>query len=463
MASGLNLPNLQIRPDVVSSGAPPSGAQLLLSLLQQGIETGLRKTEERGKNSRSSMEHEARMAEYKLASDKEKTRVAELKHLTEVQSAAATAADPLIQQMLAGGRLDEALQLANQVSGGKLNIAALQQNQRPPSAIGGQGLVVSGGQQQGGVAPFQMPAGLSENGQQFVKAWSMLSNEGKGYFAEHILPKLAQLDDNARRGAAEGNLEKITGVSGTGELAGKTVTRYVDRKTGKTVQQWEEAPSKDRWVMTNKVAESGRAIMVNQATGEEKESMGEAGLGLLAPLALTNITRANQAIQTMDQVHRKWMVPFENEIIAGTAKYDGWEKFLQQYAKAQSADGVLNRAAVALAVTELNKTNPKLAKYLWASELWAFEDSQLQNRPSDFRTKMDHNVSSIGAGLAGNADFVTSVQESRATRLNGYNEALPQFQALLKRGLKRLPATGIGTPQTSPSPGTTVVPEPFKP
>lgn len=160
--------------------------------------------------------------------------------------------------------------------------------------------------------------------------------------------------------------------------------------------------------------------------------MGSGGLGGLA--------KTSSAITEMDQANQM-LTPFEN---APGRNITGLDYFTGLRAKMYDAHGVVDQATHAAAFAQLNKTNPDLANYLRAAEMWALADGAVSGKTSDFRTKLDGFVSAIGPNAG--AAQIKNTQTARATRLAELQKFQPAMEAAAQRFVPQGGGRG-GAPQ----------------
>ena len=163
-----------------------------------------------------------------------------------------------------------------------------------------------------------------------------------------------------------------------------------------------------------------RAAM--QRPGGMTGGMGSGGIGGLA--------RTSAAITEMGQAH-DMMTPFEEAKRAHQINYDGLDYFLGLRGKMYDAHGVVDQATHAAAFAHLNQVNPRLANYLRAGEMWALADGSVSGRTSDFRTKLDGFVSTIGPN--GGDQQIDNTQRGRSTRLEELRKFQPAMEAAAQR------------------------------
>lgn len=157
---------------------------------------------------------------------------------------------------------------------------------------------------------------------------------------------------------------------------------------------------------------------------------GAGGAGGFGSGGLPAAGRAIASIGSMG-VASAAMKDYEQQVLAGKAKFDGLDQFQARLAGHFDKNGVVDDAVFSAAVADLNKRNPDLANYLQNEYLWALEDSNLSGRPSDFRTKMDTFVSSMKANPS--QKVMESIWAGRDARLQGYQKVVPAIQARLDR------------------------------
>lgn len=150
--------------------------------------------------------------------------------------------------------------------------------------------------------------------------------------------------------------------------------------------------------------------------------MGSGGIGGLARTS-GGITEMGQADQMM--------TPYENAVKNKTANYNGLDYFQGMLSKMYDAHGTVNQAVHSATFANLDKTNPDLANYLRAAELWALADGTVSGRTSDFRTKLDGFVSAIGPNAG--PQQVDNTQRARSTRLQALQKFQPAMEAAASR------------------------------
>lgn len=108
------------------------------------------------------------------------------------------------------------------------------------------------------------------------------------------------------------------------------------------------------------------------------------------------------------------MKKFEEAAKANPALFGGVDQFLSEFNKEIDSGKVTtwHAAEKSAAINALNKTNPALAQYLRAGMQFAFGENEIQQRPSDFRTKMSEFMNSISAGMNPETiDMVSGIRE----------------------------------------------------
>lgn len=189
-----------------------------------------------------------------------------------------------------------------------------------------------------------------------------------------------------------------------------------------------------------------RAASAGARAGGGATGFGAGGVGGTARqmAAIVGLNNANDRL-----------TPFENAVSAGTANYSGLDYWKTMQAKMYDAKGIVDPAIHAAVYSKLNQDNPELANYLLSSEQWALEDSQLSGRASDFRTKLDGFVSSIGPNAS--PKNIANVQSFRTTRLGELNKARVAMEALMARAAGGQSGT---PPQMQPTPQASATPSP---
>lgn len=177
--------------------------------------------------------------------------------------------------------------------------------------------------------------------------------------------------------------------------------------------------------------------------GGANGGMGMGGIGGLARTS-AGITEMNQADQMM--------TPFEEAAKAGTANYTGLDYFKGLMTKMYDAHGMVNQAVHTAAFNNLDQVNPQLSNYLKAGEAWALADGTISGRTSDFRTKLDAFVSSIGPNA--NPSQIVNTQTMRHTRLAELQKFQPAMEAAANRFLPagQAPSTPAPPPVASAPP-----------
>lgn len=118
------------------------------------------------------------------------------------------------------------------------------------------------------------------------------------------------------------------------------------------------------------------------------------------PQQLMQGTRGVQGARMMLLSHQN-MVPFEKAAAVDPSKFTGWDQFQAQFANDFNEGKITNlgNAERSAAIVNLNKTNPDLAQYVRNGLYYAFGENELQQRPSDFRTKMSDYLATIGPAM----------------------------------------------------------------
>lgn len=171
-------------------------------------------------------------------------------------------------------------------------------------------------------------------------------------------------------------------------------------------------------VYTPKDQAFGRGKPMGGMTG----GMGSGGIG--------GLMRSAGGVTEMEQAD-KMMRPFEENARSGKANYNGLDYFQGQMAKMYDAHGKIDQAIHSAVFANLNKVNPDLANYLKSGEAYALGDGAVSGKTSDFRTKMDAFVNSIGPNATG--ANIDNTQNMRSTRLNEYNKFKPALEGAVSR------------------------------
>lgn len=186
----------------------------------------------------------------------------------------------------------------------------------------------------------------------------------------------------------------------------------------------------------SKLTRNGRPLLMNSKTMEFREA--PQGMALPdtgdSPQQLMLGQRGLQGAKMMFHGHQA-MQQFEAKAKADPNLYAGWDQFLAEFNKEIDSGKVSGWSAAqkSAAITHLNKTNPDLAQYIRAGMQFAFGENEIQQRPSDFRTKMSEAMNSISAGM--NPETIDMVAGIRAESML---PTLETYQKLRQRW--KLPA-----------------------
>lgn len=176
----------------------------------------------------------------------------------------------------------------------------------------------------------------------------------------------------------------------------------------------------------------GPGVYVPRAQAVGKHAPAGAGSGMITGLGSGGIVGVGRAIASVKSMHLadQQMKAFENDPQA-TAHYGAAKAFEQSLASHFDAHGMIDEGTMSSALSDLNKNDPGLANYMQNAYLWALEEANLSGRPSDFRTRLDHFVSSLKPNMGPQAR--ASMQAGRTERLNGYDETMPALSAVLDK------------------------------
>lgn len=188
--------------------------------------------------------------------------------------------------------------------------------------------------------------------------------------------------------------------------------------------------------------------MQNGFTPYEKPAAAGGGSGGFGSQGVVGTGRALAAINGLDNANEQ-MKAFEKQVHDGKAQVDGMDYFQTQMGKMYDAKGVMDQGLHAAVLAHLDDVNPELGNYLQQAEFWALEESNLTNRPSDFRTKLDGFVSALKPNMS--QKQIESLWLSRDTRMEGWHKTVPAIQAMLdKASGASSAAPAAGTPAKSP-------------
>ena len=154
------------------------------------------------------------------------------------------------------------------------------------------------------------------------------------------------------------------------------------------------------WEITQ-YTKDGKIQEHNTKTGQYRDAPeGLTGKDQDNPQQLMQGTRGVQGARMMLLSHQA-MAPFEAAASKDPSKFTGFEQFQTQFANDFAAGKITNLSAAerSAALVNLNKTNPDLAQYIRSGLYYAFGENELQQRPSDFRTKMSDYLATIGPAM----------------------------------------------------------------
>lgn len=211
------------------------------------------------------------------------------------------------------------------------------------------------------------------------------------------------------------------------------------------------APDRSLTLVADPKNPNGPGIYVARADALGQHAPAAASSGKITGLGSGGIVGVGKSIASVNSMHiaHDAMSAFENDPNL-RAHYGAAKHFETLLAGQFDAHGMIDEGVMSKALADLGKNDPELANYFQNGFLWALEDANLSGRPSDFRTRLDHFVSSLKPNMPAGA--LKSMQAGREERLKGYDQMMPALGAVLK-GIAgdEAPAATQTTPRVVPN------------
>lgn len=149
--------------------------------------------------------------------------------------------------------------------------------------------------------------------------------------------------------------------------------------------------------------------------------------------------RLEAAVSEMNNAHAG-MAAYEQELKAGTANINGLQQFAGRVANSFTHDDPLSMTIQSGALAALNRTNPKLARYIRRALSFAEGESMISQRPSDFRTKMAAFLSAAASGAS--PEMIADIESRRTSILNPLNATVTPSHATSQQSQQSSAARG---------------------
>ena len=163
-------------------------------------------------------------------------------------------------------------------------------------------------------------------------------------------------------------------------------------------------------------------------TGVERPAAGGS-----SPLNVLNMARVSSGVSQMENADT-FMKQFEDKLRTHQASIDGLDEFAKHAASAFSHDNALGNVQISAALYVLNGKNPELARYVRRGLEFAQGESQVTQRPSDYRTKLSDFLATASTGAT--PDMLDDIANTRQViytpmkaEIESYRQQHPMRQA----------------------------------